>query len=595
MHRHRIRAYVTTKGETDVPVAIFADGQFLRFSGGVVLTTSLGPGTTTINALATWGDTTGTQLLNTSVLLDNAGNMTQLVTLDGQDAPRITATLATASPTTGKLTKWASSSAPWKLDHSSIEVVNVDGADTLYFVGAINGIIPERWVLGPLSGVSTDNAVVRWDGTTGRLVQNSVVSISDTGAITGVTTIGGVDPTRWVKGPPASNANHVAVFVDTTGKEITDTPVSIDTAGLMTVADVTVTNSVSVGTTINGRDPDLWVQGPGASTDNRVMLFSGTSGVLAKQSVVAIDSTGNITNVATINSIDPSNWVRGPASSSTGQLATFSGTTGKLIQVATVTASGNALSNVGSINSITVGSTTLSGVTGLNSITVGTSSLSSVTALNSITVGTSTLAGLTTINSINPSTWVVGPGSATDNHIARYDGTTGKLIQDSNIAIDDSGNITGAGTYNGRDLSFLQIGRSSILGTGSITTSGLSGMSGSVPGYGFTKRGSSYQVVFVCDLPVSFPDSSITLTISCSTSDNVGYWQVHSPNNSGGAALGVSATFAAGGTFVTAAFHIVVSLTVPSGSGTHNLSFNLTSSGTSANLDQGTQYWFEAT
>jgi len=36
---------------------------------------------------------------------------------------------------------------------------------------------------------------------------------------------------------------------------------------------------------------------------------------------------------------------------------------------------------------------------------------------------------------------VVGPASATDNAIARYDGTTGKLIQNSGITIDDTGNI----------------------------------------------------------------------------------------------------------------------------------------------------------
>ena len=44
---------------------------------------------------------------------------------------------------------------------------------------------------------------------------------------------------------------------------------------------------------------------------------------------------------------------------------------------------------------------------------------------------------------------VIGPASATDNAIARYDLTTGKLIQDSAVLIDDSGNIDTAGTING--------------------------------------------------------------------------------------------------------------------------------------------------
>lgn len=37
---------------------------------------------------------------------------------------------------------------------------------------------------------------------------------------------------------------------------------------------------------------------------------------------------------------------------------------------------------------------------------------------------------------------VVGPASAADNAIARYDSTTGKLIQNSSATIDDSGNLT---------------------------------------------------------------------------------------------------------------------------------------------------------
>ncbi len=42
-------------------------------------------------------------------------------------------------------------------------------------------------VTGP--GLSTDNAAARWDGTTGQVVQNSVVVIGDTGAVTGVSNL----------------------------------------------------------------------------------------------------------------------------------------------------------------------------------------------------------------------------------------------------------------------------------------------------------------------------------------------------------------------------------------------------------------------
>lgn len=39
---------------------------------------------------------------------------------------------------------------------------------------------------------------------------------------------------------------------------------------------------------------------------------------------------------------------------------------------------------------------------------------------------------------------VTGPSASTDNAIARFDGTTGKLIQDSTVSVDDGGNIQNA-------------------------------------------------------------------------------------------------------------------------------------------------------
>lgn len=63
---------------------------------------------------------------------------------------------------------------------------------------------------------------------------------------------------------------------------------------------------------------------------------------------------------------------------------------------------------------------------------------------------------------------VDGPASATDNAVARFDGTTGKLIQNSNVTIDDTGNIAGVGTLAVTDLtdSSLTSGRVTYAGTG---------------------------------------------------------------------------------------------------------------------------------
>lgn len=47
---------------------------------------------------------------------------------------------------------------------------------------------------------------------------------------------------------------------------------------------------------------------------------------------------------------------------------------------------------------------------------------------------------------------VVGPASATDTAIARYDGATGKLIQNSGVTIDGSNNIAGAAGISGTSV-----------------------------------------------------------------------------------------------------------------------------------------------
>jgi len=48
---------------------------------------------------------------------------------------------------------------------------------------------------------------------------------------------------------------------------------------------------------------------------------------------------------------------------------------------------------------------------------------------------------------------VAGPSSATDNAVARFDESTGKVIQNSAVTVDDSGNIATSGTVDGRDVS----------------------------------------------------------------------------------------------------------------------------------------------
>jgi hypothetical protein len=70
-------------------------------------------------------------------------------------------------------------------------------ADTkaLYYCVSVDGGSASTWAALPASGnisgpgATTDHAIVRWDGAVGGVVQNSVVIVSDAGAVTGITTI----------------------------------------------------------------------------------------------------------------------------------------------------------------------------------------------------------------------------------------------------------------------------------------------------------------------------------------------------------------------------------------------------------------------
>ena len=88
-----------------------------------------------------------------------------------------------------------------------------------------------------------------------------------------------------------------------------------------------------------------------------------------------------------------------------------------------------------------------SGGTGLTSIASGSTLVANAT--NVISALTSTSGTKVLTNTAGAITWgtassgdVVGPGSATDNAITRFDTTTGKLVQNSGVTISDTSDIT---------------------------------------------------------------------------------------------------------------------------------------------------------
>jgi hypothetical protein len=78
---------------------------------------------------------------------------------------------------------------------------------------------------------------------------------------------------------------------------------------------------------------------------------------------------------------------------------------------------------------------------------------------------------------------VGGPASATDNAVARFDGTTGKLIQDSSFIVNDSGEVT-TGVWQGTAISVDKggTGRTTLTANNVLLGNGTSAVNFVAPG-----------------------------------------------------------------------------------------------------------------
>jgi hypothetical protein len=238
----------------------------------------------------------------------------------------------------------------WNADHSLVGTIDVanggTGASTAN--GAITNLLPSQtgntgkflstdgtntlWsspsgsgdVVGPAS--ATDNAIARFDTTTGKLLQNSVVLVGDTGVVTGVTEItastkvvsphfdaqnsaggqlrnaSGTPQLQWGGGGGSNISVDVAININPANAQVDLSPTGTGTVRI-NPATASSMNNVVIGATtpLAGSFTDLSVTGTTSfdgsqGTAGQVLTSAGTGNTPTWSDVVTPTGTQTLTN-----------------------------------------------------------------------------------------------------------------------------------------------------------------------------------------------------------------------------------------------------------------------------------------------------------
>jgi hypothetical protein len=213
--------------------------------------------------------------------------------------------------------------------------------------------------------------------------------------------------------------------------------------------------------------------GTAVITNGTVTTLTATSASVASvNAAVALVTTGTVTNLtSTAASIASANLGTAVITTLTATGASVASANVGVAATTTLTAVQASISSANLLTARFLGAT--SGYVGVQAATNAgstTYTLPSADGTSGQVLSTNGTGTLSWTSAGGGGTGdVVGPASATDNAIARFDLTTGKLIQNSSVIVDDSGSITGVASLAAVTASIT----SANAGTATVTTGNL--------------------------------------------------------------------------------------------------------------------------
>jgi hypothetical protein len=498
---------VTITAPASSATLTIADGKTLTASNSITLagtdsTTMTFPGTSASVARTDAGQTfTGTNTFSSAPIV-SALTASKPVFTDGSKGLTSSGTLATdqggtgqASYTAGDLVYYATGTAFTKLaigasttiltssgtapQWSAASGVTVGTATNL--AGGAAGSVPYQTGSGATSflSIGTSNYVLTSTGSaptwtantgTGSVVRATsptlttpVLGAATATSINGLTVSTTTGTLTLANGSTLATSGANSITLTSTGA----TNVTLPTSGTLATTAGTV-GTISFGTT--GLTPSTATSGA-VTVAGTLSPANGGTGV-ANNALNTLTFTGNYSLGLTLNG---NTSVTLPT---TGTLATLAGA--ETLTNKTINGANNTISNINLASQVTGTLPIGNGGTGNTAtptngqLLIGNGSgfsIATLTAGSGITV-TNSSGGITIAASGGGGSGdVTGPASSTDNAVVRFDGTTGKLIQNSAVTIADStGDITG-GKYNGLTVS-TSTGTLTVANGSSLITSG---------------------------------------------------------------------------------------------------------------------------